>query len=488
MIFGVAGGLARRFGLAPNSVRLLFVLAGLVVFGVILYLAAAVAWRNDDDPQPNSKGRQAIAVVGTGVGVAYGLIAVSPRIPHAPLLVFLALLATGATLVLGRRPEQQGESVSGSMVSRRQVQPPTLLLLTMALASIAATATWLIGRQDSGTEQVGAVAAAALIAIGLGVATGAWRGRSHILGPVGVVLAAPLTLAAFAGVQVQVGQDDPRTLKPGAAERTYVLGAGSGPVTVTRSVGQDIRRLTIRKASGTIDLRLSADLPARITVASVGGNGYISGIASTPGIGSKTYTLAATGPQPLRRAPLAVRIETATGSVAVSHDVIGSGRPVANAIPAQRASVRDDLAARRTLLRSEEATLARFQSRYRTALARLANAPVDVDPRVLAIDESRWYGGDAATSNWLRTRDPAIATAGSLSALRFDLLRAAWRANSVRRGIREQEKLLAALGGTAPISTPPRPASPGGLGSGPDAPPTAAPAPRVPSPPIKERP
>ena len=45
VLFGVAAGLARRYSLTPLAVRLIFVIAALLVVGVIFYVVAALAWR-----------------------------------------------------------------------------------------------------------------------------------------------------------------------------------------------------------------------------------------------------------------------------------------------------------------------------------------------------------------------------------------------------------------------------------------------------------
>src|SRR5205807_1448659 len=69
--------------------------------------------------------------------------------------------------------------------------------------------------------------------IGLGVTLSAWRGRSFVLLPLGLALAAPLVLVAFADVSLTVGRDDPGVIRSAdGSSRTVVLRQGAGPVEV----------------------------------------------------------------------------------------------------------------------------------------------------------------------------------------------------------------------------------------------------------------
>ncbi len=483
VIFGVAGGLAHRFGLSATAVRILFVLSAIFVVGAVFYLAAAFALRAEGDERPSSRGRMTVAGVACLATLALAQ-ALGVTYPNVGVLAILALLASGIVVILGRRPGSHQEAVSTGappLAGMPRLQPPVLLLLTLAVVGVAATATWLVVRSASGVEGIGAVASVSLVAVGLGLVLGAWRGRSVLLLPVGLALALPLGLASFAGARVELGSDDPGTLRAGAAERTYVLGRGARPVIVTAAVGKDLRRLTIRKAAGVIDVRIAPEVPVRVTFASIRGefysdlrDGYYIQ-AWGWGTGSRTFRLPATGTRRQNGEPLEVRVETATASVSFGHNATDVARPVPDTFPAQRANVRIDIAARTKLLRRERATLSRLQTRYTRALGSIASASVAVSPRVLDVDESRWLEGDASTSTWLRLRDPALASAGGLETLRFDLLRAAWRTNAVQRGIREQEKLLAALDAAGPTRArvaKPTPHAPR-LGSGPSRPPSA---------------
>jgi hypothetical protein len=350
-------------------------------------------------------------------------------------------------------------------------------LLTVALAGVSTTLAWLAIRATSGVDDLGAVAAVGLIAIGLGTTLGAFRGRSVVLIPLGVALVLPLAIASFVGAKLQLGDDDPGALKAGAPDRTYVLGRGAGPVIVGRDVARGLRRLTIRKAAGKIDVRIAPEVPVRLTTAGLGGSGYVIDYgnnlyATMPRPGARTITLPATGKARQKRTPLEVRIETANAFVQVGHSASDFQRAVAvDPIASQRTNLRNDLALRQ----------ARLQARYRVGASRLSVAPVEVRPGVLTLREETFRAG--ASGPAVRSRDAALASLDGLQELRFDVLRAAWRVNSVARGIADTKRRLATFDR---ISTPvPKPRK--GLASGPDARPTPAPPPTprpAPKPPV----
>ncbi len=221
VLYGVCGGLAQRYGVSAPALRIAFAVLALTGLGVALYVVIAIACPAQDDPRPAGPVRVLAALVAGLVALA-----VSAEILHAVgigryaigrsgsvlLIVFLAGL--GSALVVGRGRPIAGaapDAAPAGAASRHlpRPHPPVLLLLTVAVAAMAATGAWFATDGPSGEDAFGVVLAAAVVVVGLGVTLSAWRGRSFVLFPIGLVLAAPLVLVAFADVSLTVGRDDP---------------------------------------------------------------------------------------------------------------------------------------------------------------------------------------------------------------------------------------------------------------------------------------
>lgn len=500
---GVAGGLAVRFGLRTAVVRGAFVLLTLFGIGPALYVFLAVGLSSDRDPAPRPPARWLLAAVAAALALApFWVLGVGADVlPIAgwdrhPLRLAALVLLGGVALVVGRR-SVPGAGATGlaPAVSRPERRPPTLLLLAIAGAAVVAAALWLVRYEASDVHAFGAILAAALVVVGLGQAVGAWRGDSRSLLPLGVLLAAPLALAGFAGARLDLGTADPGRLAASTAtELSYTLGRGARPVVVTRAAAAGgLRRLTLRKVDGTVDVRVAPSVPLRVTVASVGGSGFIVGrdsfiVATVPRVGSRSVLLAATGPTPLPGEPLELRIETGTGHIVVDHGGSTERQPVASTASALGA-IRADIAARQSLLARERRTLAGLRARYARGLAGLSSGSPEVGRRVLGAPESVWFEG--ADSVGVLARDRSLATLTRLRAVRFDLLRAAWRVRTVDRGIAERRRELVARARVAPRPAPrvapPTPTRPGRI-SGPDAPPPSVPTITQPAPPTRRVP
>jgi phage shock protein PspC (stress-responsive transcriptional regulator) len=465
VLAGVCGGLARRFGVSALAVRIVFVALALVGVGVAAYVVVAVACPADDDPRPVTIVRVVAALV---AGLA--ALVISVGLLHAlrfggfrpggsgSVLLIVFLAGVGSALVLGRghslavpaaAPATEPAGVAWRRLSRPH--PPVLLLLTLAGAGIAATVAWFATDGPGGEDALGVVLAAALIAVGVGVMTGAWRGRSFVLVPLGLVLAAPLALAAFANVSLTLGRDNPGVIQSAdGSQRTVILGQGAGPVQVrSAAVAAGLRTLTVRKGIGRVEVIVDSSIPVRLDVVTLGGSVTIADYASNTYQSFHTFRrrslfLAATGS--VTTAPLDLRVEVGFGSVVVEH-----GRPAVAAelwrtaeLKTLRTRLVADIASRRALLASDRRALRRLTAAYSGQLRRLARDPLASAGRALRLSESFWRAVTPSTPG-LTAADAALRRLDRLRTLRFNLLRAAWRTHSVARGLHARRLRLQRL-------------------------------------------
>ena len=463
MLYGVCGGLAQRYGVSATALRIAFAVLALTGLGAALYVVIAIACPAQDDPRPAGPVRVLAALVAGLVALA-----VSAEILHAVgigryaigrsgsvlLIVFLAGL--GSALVVGRGRPIAGAAPDAAPAGAAlrhlpRPHPPVLLLLTVAVAAMAATGAWFATGGPSGEYAFGVVLAAAVIVIGLGVTISAWRGRSFVLFPIGLALAAPLVLVAFADVSLTVGRDDPGVIRSAdGSSRTVVLKQGAGPVEVRSSaVAEGLRTLVVRKGIGRVEVIVDRSVPVRLQVVAAGGTVTIDDLRSGAYTSFRTVRrhsifLGAYGRT--TTAPLDLKVEVGFGSVLVEH-----GRPPVAAVLSQaallaglRTQLVSDIAARATLLRADRRALSRLTAAYAGQLRLLRRAPIGSGMRPLRLSESFWQAV-GPSSPGLRAADPALARLDRLRVLRFNLLRAAWRTHSVRRGLLAQRLRLRAL-------------------------------------------
>ncbi|MFN8223723.1 MAG: PspC domain-containing protein [Gaiellales bacterium] len=474
VVGGVAGALGPRLGLSTRGLRVAFVGLGLLGPGIPLYLAALVGTRVEGDDRELAPPRSLVAGLLVLAGAVTPLWLRANDLPpyrneDLPLAVLALLIGAGGLFVFGRRPPvAPGRSDKFTRVylpTLRLPQPPTLLLLTLSVATVAGLVTWLAVRARDGVENYGATAASALIVVGLGVALGAWRGRSFLLLPIGLALATPLALAAATDLRLDLGRDNPGALAgTGATSRTFVLGRGAGPVTVTRAaVESGLRTLVIRKPAGTIDVRIDPAIPANIELATIAGRGWVLDAkgeqrAWLDNPGTSMVSLPAAGDDVLST-PLTLRIESAFGSINVFQPVSQAAveHQQAADLKYRLTNMRVDLSGRRGLLARERATLAKLDARYARTLAALARLTTPsptasrVPEAILRIDEASWQSM-RVEEPLLRERDPVLdELARSRRALqlatdlRFEILRASWRVASIERGIGRLEKRITTL-------------------------------------------
>jgi phage shock protein C len=461
---GVCGGIARRFGVSALAVRVAFTVLVLTGIGVALYVVIAVACPADDDPRPTSVVRVVAALV---AGLA--TLVISAAMLHAlgigryalggsgSLLLIVFLAGLGAALVLGRgQPVAAAGPMDAAPARAAQwrlprLHPPVLLLLTVAVAAMAAIGAWFATDGPAGEDAVGVVLAAALIAVGLGICLGAWRGRSLVLVPLGLVLAAPLALAGFANVSLTLGRDNPGVIaSAGSAQRTVVLEQGAGPVEVrSAAVVAGLRTLTIRKGLGRIEVIVDRSIPIRLDVVAAGGPVTVDDYAANIYRGFRTlarHNLFLPAAGGAATAPLDLKVEVGFGSVLVEHG-LPPAAPVlsrADALKALRTQVVADIAARRALLASDRRALRGLSAAYVVTLRRFARDAAAAAPDALRLPEPFWRAVTPSTAG-LIAADPALRHLDRLRILRFNLLRAAWLTHSVARGVHDQRVRLMRL-------------------------------------------
>lgn len=459
MIAGVAGGLASGVGLSPAAVRLGFLVLALVGIGLPLYLGAFLASRIEGDDRPVGSVRIAGAVA-AALGAWAISLAYLPFRAGGLAAVVGVMLVFGALLVFGRRPRPAAETNVVTVKPRQPMVPPTLLLVALGVAVIAGAAAWFATRQVNGVEGVGAAAAAALLVLGLAQILGAWRGRSALLVPIGVLFAIPLGMAALVDARLDLGSDDPGVLT-GAAEssRTFVLGRGSRPVTISGAAfDSGLRSLTLRKSFGTIDLRVAPGIPVRVDVRSALNAGQVSNeppfyFGDGVRVGRLTPEVVYLPGEPrFGSQEIRVRLESGFGRIYVHRS--SPSLPAKSPDEDLLRQARLNLPLRQRLLSREIAASQRLRAEYVALVSRIA-LPQATAPRasrvVLAVPESDWFA-KSLDDRILRLGDPTLDRLSVLQKrvaraqrMRFDILRAEWRVNSIRVGIATEKKRIVQL-------------------------------------------
>ena len=239
-----------------------------------------------------------------------------------------------------------------------------------------------------------------------------------------------------------------------------MLGSGSGPVTVSRDAfASGLRSLTIRKPIGRIDLRIAPGIPVQLEVHTAFHSGEFSrslnerayGVRRVLARTGREISLPGTGVN-VAAEPLKIRIDGGFGRVFVSRATNDFQPVVPRGFQLQQA--RFSLTARRALLERETAGLRSLRARYSRALGSsivVSGLPSAVSTKILAIDEGDWYSKSLDDPD-LRAGDPALDRLTAVQRrvekaqrLRFDILRAEWRINSIRKAIPAQERRIAQL-------------------------------------------
>ena len=217
LIGGVAGGIGRHVGVDPLAIRITFVILSFAGgLGVFAYLAFLVFLPTDDPDAPPLRWSLA-RTVGAGLLVVVALAFLIPNWLWGGEIV--VLLAAGVVVyLLIRVVRDDGAGHLGQLAARVAIG---VVLLALAAGAFAAAA--------AGSALGGGIAIGGLIvACGIGLVGGAFRGGARWLIAPALVLALPLGAVAAADLDVR-GQWGDRTFRPvDVADLAggYEMGAG----------------------------------------------------------------------------------------------------------------------------------------------------------------------------------------------------------------------------------------------------------------------
>ncbi len=218
MIGGVAGGIGRHLGVDPLAIRITFVILSFAGgIGLIAYLLCLAFVPTDDPSAPPLKWGLARTVGAGLLAVAALAIAVPDWFwgPQLPLL-----LVAGAVLyLLVRMMREDGGTHAGRLAARIAIG---IVLVALAAGGFVAAA--------AGTALGGGIVVAGLvIACGVGLVGGAFRGGARWLIVPALVLALPLGAVAATDLDVRGTWGD-RTFHPATVAELadgYEMGVGS---------------------------------------------------------------------------------------------------------------------------------------------------------------------------------------------------------------------------------------------------------------------
>jgi phage shock protein PspC (stress-responsive transcriptional regulator) len=218
MIAGVAGGLGRHLGVDPLAIRITFVILAFAGgLGILAYLACLVFVPSDDPAAPPMRWGAA-RIVGAGLLVIAAFVILSPDWIAGPWLMVLLAAGVVAYLLVRVMREEGASHVSG-VAARIAIG---VVLLALAAGGFTAAA--------AGSALGGGIAIAGLvIACGIGLVGGAFRGGSRWLIAPAIVLALPLAAVAATDLDLR-GTWGERTFRPATVAEFgdgYEMGVGS---------------------------------------------------------------------------------------------------------------------------------------------------------------------------------------------------------------------------------------------------------------------
>jgi len=218
MIAGVAGGLGRHLGVDPLAIRITFVILAFAGgLGILAYLACLVFVPSDDPAAPPMRWGAA-RIVGAGLLVIAAFVILSPDWIAGPWLMVLLAAGVVAYLLVRVMREEGASHVSG-VAARIAIG---VVLLALAAGGFTAAA--------AGSALGGGIAIAGLvIACGIGLVGGAFRGGSRWLIAPAIVLALPLAAVAATDLDVRGTWGD-RTFRPATVAELgdgYEMGVGA---------------------------------------------------------------------------------------------------------------------------------------------------------------------------------------------------------------------------------------------------------------------
>ncbi|HZH24395.1 MAG TPA: PspC domain-containing protein [Solirubrobacteraceae bacterium] len=237
LIGGVAGGIGRHLNVDPLAIRITFVILTFAGgLGLVAYLLCLLFVPTDDPSAPPLKWGLA-RTVGAGLLAVAALAMLVPDWfwgPQLPLLV----VAGAVVYLLVRVVRDDGGSHAGRAAAKIAIG---IVLVALAVGAFVAAA--------AGTALGGGVVIAGLvIACGVGLVGGAFRGGMRWLIVPAIVLAVPLGAVAATDLDVRGTWGD-RTFYPGTVgdlDQGYEMGMGSLKVDMTE----------VDLPAGRTDLRL----------------------------------------------------------------------------------------------------------------------------------------------------------------------------------------------------------------------------------------
>jgi phage shock protein PspC (stress-responsive transcriptional regulator) len=218
VIAGVAGGIGRHLNIDPLAVRITFVILSFAGgLGLLAYLACLVFMPVDDPSAPPLRWGAA-RTIGAGLLAIAAVAILVPNWIWGP--GFVVLIAAGVILyLLIRVVREEGTSHLSRVAARIAIG---IVLLALAVGGFTAAA--------AGSALGGGIAIAGLIiACGVGLVGGAFRGGARWLIAPAIVLALPLAAVAATDLDLEGTWGD-RTFRPASAEELadgYEMGLGA---------------------------------------------------------------------------------------------------------------------------------------------------------------------------------------------------------------------------------------------------------------------
>jgi phage shock protein PspC (stress-responsive transcriptional regulator) len=215
VIAGVAGGLGRHLNVDPLAIRIGFVILAFAGgLGILAYLACLVFVPSDD---PSSPRRWSVArIAGAGLLAVAAIVVLTPDWLFGPW-VFLVLLAGLITYLLMRVGREGGSGFAG-VAARIAIG---VVLLALAVGGFVAAAA---GAALGGGIVVGGL----IVACGIGLVAGAFRGGARWLVVPAIVLAVPLAAVAATDLDLR-GTWGEKTFRPATIAELgdgYEMGGG----------------------------------------------------------------------------------------------------------------------------------------------------------------------------------------------------------------------------------------------------------------------
>jgi phage shock protein PspC (stress-responsive transcriptional regulator) len=216
VIAGVAGGLGRHLNIDPLAIRIGFVILAFAGgLGILAYLACLVFIPSDDPASPRRW--SLLRIIGAGLLAVAAIAFLTPDWLFGPW-VFLVLVAGLITYLL-MRVSREGASGFSGVAARIAIG---VVLLALAVGAFVTAA---VGEGEGGGIAVGGL----VVACGIGMVAGAFRGGARWLIAPAIVLALPLTAVAATDLDLR-GDWGEKTFRPATVAELgdgYEMGAGS---------------------------------------------------------------------------------------------------------------------------------------------------------------------------------------------------------------------------------------------------------------------